>query len=55
VNEEEEIAHKLLGEQFRGQLQTLRELMSQALYSDAVQQVKCWIMFSAILTICMSM
>lgn len=38
VNEEEEIAHKLLGEHFRGQLQTLRELMTQALYSDAVQQ-----------------
>jgi len=38
VNEEEEIAHKLLGEHFRGQLQTLRELMAQALYSDAVQQ-----------------
>ncbi|KAJ4451389.1 hypothetical protein ANN_02851 [Periplaneta americana] len=38
VNEEEEIAHKLLGEQFVGQLQVLRELVSQALYSDAVQQ-----------------
>jgi hypothetical protein len=41
VNKEEEIAHKLLGEHFGGQLQTLRELMVQALYSDAVQQVKC--------------
>jgi hypothetical protein len=38
VNEEEEMAHKLLGEHFRGQLQTLRELMAPALYSDAVQQ-----------------
>jgi len=38
VNEDEEIAHKLLGEHFRGQLQTLRELMAQALYSDTVQQ-----------------
>lgn len=37
------MAHKLLGEHFRGQLQTLRELMAPALYSDAVQQVKCWI------------
>ncbi|PSN44796.1 SET and MYND domain-containing protein 5 [Blattella germanica] len=38
VNEEEEIAHKLLGEQFSGQLQLLRELMAQALYSDSVQE-----------------
>lgn len=38
VNEEEEIAHKLLGEQFVDQLQLLRELMAQALYSDTVQQ-----------------
>ncbi|KAJ9600259.1 hypothetical protein L9F63_009435 [Diploptera punctata] len=38
VNEEEEIAHKMLGEQFTGQLQLLRELMTQALYSDTVQQ-----------------
>jgi hypothetical protein len=43
VNEEEEIAHKLLGEQFKEQMQVLRELMSQALYSDSVQQVKFWI------------
>lgn len=41
VNEEEEIAHKLLGEPFKGQLEVLRELMSHALYSDDVQQVKC--------------
>jgi hypothetical protein len=40
VNEEEEITHKLLGEQFRGQMQVLQDLMSQALYSDSVQQVK---------------
>jgi hypothetical protein len=43
VNEEEEIAHKLLGEQFRGQMQVLQELMVKALYSESVQQVKFWI------------
>ncbi|XP_068087175.1 histone-lysine N-trimethyltransferase SMYD5 isoform X2 [Anabrus simplex] len=36
VNEEEEIAHKLLGDQFRGQLQLLRELMSQAFNDNSV-------------------
>ncbi|XP_046386684.1 histone-lysine N-trimethyltransferase SMYD5 [Ischnura elegans] len=35
-NEEEEIAHKLLGEQFSSQLEILRELMGNALYSDDV-------------------
>jgi hypothetical protein len=43
VNEEEEIAHKLLGEQFRQQMQVLQELMVKALYSDSVQQVNFWI------------
>ncbi|XP_023722899.2 SET and MYND domain-containing protein 5 [Cryptotermes secundus] len=38
VNEEQEIAHKLLGEQFKGQMQVLQELMVKALYSDSVQQ-----------------
>ncbi|XP_021926458.1 SET and MYND domain-containing protein 5 isoform X2 [Zootermopsis nevadensis] len=38
VNEEEAIAHKLLGEQFRRQLEVLRELISLALYSDIVHQ-----------------
>uniref|UniRef100_A0A3P9I054 Protein-lysine N-trimethyltransferase SMYD5 n=1 Tax=Oryzias latipes TaxID=8090 RepID=A0A3P9I054_ORYLA len=34
ANEEEEIAHKLLGEQFRGQLTLLHSLFSTALYDD---------------------
>jgi len=38
VNEEEEIAHKLLGEQFTDQLETLRQLMSNALYAPEVHQ-----------------
>ncbi|KAG8240415.1 hypothetical protein J437_LFUL003129 [Ladona fulva] len=37
VNEEQEIAHKLLGDQFSGQLEVLRELTSKAVYSDEVQ------------------
>lgn len=46
VNEEEAIAHKLLGEQFRRQLEVLRELMSLALYSDIVHQVSAVIILS---------
>ncbi|KAM6923402.1 protein-lysine N-trimethyltransferase SMYD5 [Xenentodon cancila] len=34
ANEEEEIAHKLLGEQFRGQLALLHSLFTAALYDD---------------------
>ncbi|TKS72138.1 SET and MYND domain-containing protein 5 [Collichthys lucidus] len=34
ANEEEEIAHKLLGEQFRGQLALLHSLFKAALYDD---------------------
>uniref|UniRef100_A0A669DMK4 Protein-lysine N-trimethyltransferase SMYD5 n=1 Tax=Oreochromis niloticus TaxID=8128 RepID=A0A669DMK4_ORENI len=34
ANEEEEIAHKLLGEQFRGQLALLHSLFREALYDD---------------------
>uniref|UniRef100_A0A667WW84 Protein-lysine N-trimethyltransferase SMYD5 n=1 Tax=Myripristis murdjan TaxID=586833 RepID=A0A667WW84_9TELE len=34
ANEEEEIAHKLLGEQFRGQLALLQSLFTTALYDD---------------------
>ncbi|XP_006803318.1 SET and MYND domain-containing protein 5 [Neolamprologus brichardi] len=34
ANEEEEIAHKLLGEQFRGQLALLHSLFTEALYDD---------------------
>uniref|UniRef100_A0A3Q4HGV3 Protein-lysine N-trimethyltransferase SMYD5 n=1 Tax=Neolamprologus brichardi TaxID=32507 RepID=A0A3Q4HGV3_NEOBR len=36
ANEEEEIAHKLLGEQFRGQLALLHSLFTEALYDDRV-------------------
>uniref|UniRef100_A0A3P9LUF5 Protein-lysine N-trimethyltransferase SMYD5 n=1 Tax=Oryzias latipes TaxID=8090 RepID=A0A3P9LUF5_ORYLA len=38
ANEEEEIAHKLLGEQFRGQLTLLHSLFSTALYDDHLNQ-----------------
>ncbi|XP_037092916.1 SET and MYND domain-containing protein 5-like [Pollicipes pollicipes] len=38
VNEEEEIAHKMLGVQFSDQLETLRKLMSDALYTPDVHQ-----------------
>jgi len=34
ANEEEEMAHKLLGEQFRGQLALLQSLFTAALYDD---------------------
>ncbi|KAM8849056.1 protein-lysine N-trimethyltransferase SMYD5 isoform 1-T1 [Synchiropus picturatus] len=34
ANEEEEIAHKLLGDKFRGQLSLLHSLFSEALYDD---------------------
>ncbi|XP_067124318.1 histone-lysine N-trimethyltransferase SMYD5-like [Centruroides vittatus] len=34
VNEEEEIAHRLLGGQFQTQIETLRELTARALYED---------------------
>ncbi|XP_026001574.1 SET and MYND domain-containing protein 5-like [Astatotilapia calliptera] len=34
ANEEEEIAHKLLGEQFRGQLALLHSLFTEALYDE---------------------
>uniref|UniRef100_A0A672SKZ7 Protein-lysine N-trimethyltransferase SMYD5 n=1 Tax=Sinocyclocheilus grahami TaxID=75366 RepID=A0A672SKZ7_SINGR len=38
ANEEEEIAHKLLGEKFRGQLALLRNLFTTALYEDRLSQ-----------------
>jgi len=38
VNEEEEIAHKLLGEQFQQQQTLLRELLQEALYEEDLQQ-----------------
>ena len=40
VNEEEEIAHKMLGGQFYEQLEILRKLMSDALYTPDVHQVR---------------
>ena len=39
MNEEEEIAHKMLGVQFYEQLEVLRKLMSDALYTEDVHQV----------------
>ncbi|XP_061109096.1 histone-lysine N-trimethyltransferase SMYD5 isoform X3 [Conger conger] len=38
ANEEEEIAHKLLGEKFQGQLALLRNLFTMALYDDHLSQ-----------------
>ncbi|TRY98772.1 hypothetical protein DNTS_025508 [Danionella cerebrum] len=38
ANEEEEIAHKLLGEKFQGQLTLLRGLFATALYEDRLHQ-----------------
>lgn len=38
VNEEESIAHKLLGEQFQGQLELLRGLLMEMLNEDDLQQ-----------------
>ena len=43
VNEEEEIAHKLLGSQFAGQLDMLRLLVAEALYEEELEQVRFWI------------
>lgn len=39
VNHEDEIAHKLLGEQFQGQLEMLRTLILQALPQDNASHV----------------
>lgn len=39
VNEEEEIAHKLLGAEFQNQLETLRTLMEKSLWAPEVQHV----------------
>ncbi|KAL3863353.1 hypothetical protein ACJMK2_005112 [Sinanodonta woodiana] len=38
VNEEEQIAHKLLGAEFKDQLEILRQLSVEAFYEEAVQQ-----------------
>ncbi len=41
VNEEEQIAHKLLGDRFGNQLETLRSLTSQAMgYKEDIQEVR---------------
>ena len=39
VNEEEEIAHKLLGEEFQDQLEALRTLMEKSVWAPEVQHV----------------
>ncbi|XP_069350358.1 histone-lysine N-trimethyltransferase SMYD5 isoform X2 [Eulemur rufifrons] len=38
ANEEEEIVHKLLGDKFKGQLDLLRRLFTEALYEEALSQ-----------------
>ena len=40
VNEEEEIAHKLLGAEFHDQLETLRNMMEKALWTPDIQHVR---------------
>lgn len=40
VNEEEEIAHKLLGEEFQDQLETLRALMEKSVMAPEIQHVR---------------
>lgn len=39
INEEEEIAHKLLGPEFHNQLETLRSLMEKSLWAPEIQHV----------------
>ncbi|XP_062903248.1 histone-lysine N-trimethyltransferase SMYD5 [Mobula hypostoma] len=38
ANEEEEIVHKLIGDKFKGQLEMLRQLFTDALYEDSLSQ-----------------
>ncbi|XP_041057438.1 SET and MYND domain-containing protein 5 isoform X1 [Carcharodon carcharias] len=38
ANEEEEIVHKLIGDKFQGQLETLRQLFTKALYEDSLNR-----------------
>lgn len=40
VNEDAELVHKLLGEQFSDQLNTLRELTANVLSGDHIQEVR---------------
>lgn len=40
VNEDAELVHKLLGEQFSDQLNTLRELTANVVNGDQVQEVR---------------
>ncbi|CAK1585580.1 unnamed protein product [Parnassius mnemosyne] len=50
VNEDAELVHKLLGEQFTEQLNTLRELTANVINGDHVEQVrKLFIQFKYIL------
>ena len=39
VNEEEALAHKLLGSQFEVQLDVMRTLLTEALYEEQIEQV----------------
>lgn len=39
INEDAELMHKLLGDQFKNQLDTLRELTSSVISGDCVQEV----------------
>lgn len=41
VNEDAQIVHKLLGEQFTSQLSTLRELTINVVNGEHVQEVSC--------------
>ncbi|XP_067884766.1 histone-lysine N-trimethyltransferase SMYD5 [Heterodontus francisci] len=38
ANEEEEIVHKLIGDKFQGQLETLQQLFTKALYEDSLNR-----------------
>uniref|UniRef100_A0AAR2J219 Protein-lysine N-trimethyltransferase SMYD5 n=1 Tax=Pygocentrus nattereri TaxID=42514 RepID=A0AAR2J219_PYGNA len=48
ANEQEEIAHKLLGEKFQGQLALLRNLLTTALYDDYLSQVSAYLFIDPI-------
>jgi SET and MYND domain-containing protein 5 len=39
INEEDDIAHKLLGEQFKGQLEKLRDLTNKAIGRPEISEV----------------
>ena len=58
VNQDEEIAHKLLGAEFQNQLEKLRELMEKALGGPDVEHVcindVCWLIILIQLRECAS-